>query len=164
MNHGMSFSVQAYRAIKILVYLASQQDDRQVTLGELVEALGDRLHSVRDGAAALSRTGFTTGRGGVTGGIRLAKTPNCIRLKDVFLKTAPKTRLNICQFDRKSKDRCNCYMSGFCTISNLYAEAMAATLRTFEQTSLSDLLTPEVIQTAQDIASRYLAANIAPDA
>lgn len=164
MNHGMSFSVQAYRAIKVLIYLAAQDEGRQVTLGELVEALGDRLHSVRDAAAALSRHGFTTGRGGVTGGIRLNLKPEDIRLDEVFLKTAPKTRLNICRFDREDADRCDCYMSGSCAISQVYAEAMSATLRSFERRRVSDLLTPGTIRHAKDAASRYLANASSPEA
>jgi Rrf2 family nitric oxide-sensitive transcriptional repressor len=121
-------------ALRILMYAAAQ-DERLITIEETAELYGiSRAHLMKV-ANQLTRAGYLTAVRGRSGGLKLAKRPNKIRLGDVVRATEPDFALVEC-FGADN----HCLITPRCRLRGALKEALGAFVATLDRYTLADLL------------------------
>jgi Rrf2 family transcriptional regulator, nitric oxide-sensitive transcriptional repressor len=131
----VQLTLHAEYALRVLLYLGSQPQ-RVVSTTEISSAYGiSKNHLVRV-MQTLSEEGYLHLVPGRSGGARLAKEPQSIRLGDVVRHAEHTLRLAEC-FDRKTN---NCVITPVCSLRPVLKEALSAFLSTLNAYTLADLL------------------------
>lgn len=118
-------------SLRVLIHLALHQE-RLCSIGEIsrtYEISHDHLSKVSN---ALARDGFVETVRGRTGGMRLAKPANEIRVGDVVRRTEEGFQLADCS---------GCALSPACGLTGVLAEAVRAMMAVFDAYTIADLLT-----------------------
>jgi Rrf2 family transcriptional regulator, nitric oxide-sensitive transcriptional repressor len=121
-------------ALRVLLYLASHPG-RVVTTQEISDAYGiSKNHLVRV-MQTLGGHGYIAVAPGRSGGVRLARDPQEIRLGDVIRTAEPNLRVVEC-FDRETN---TCPIASVCGLKGLLKEALDAFLAVLDRHTVADL-------------------------
>jgi Rrf2 family nitric oxide-sensitive transcriptional repressor len=121
-------------ALRILMYAAARSD-RLITIEETAEVYGVSRAHLRKIANALTRAGYLTAVRGRSGGLKLGKRPDKIRLGDVVRLTEPDFALVEC-FSAGDQ----CIITSRCRLRGVLKEALAAFVGVLDNYTLKDLL------------------------
>ena len=145
-------------ALRVLMY-AHAAGDRRVTIEEIAASYRiSRAHLMKV-VNALTRAGYLTAVRGRSGGLRLARPADEIRLGEVVRSTEPDFPLVEC-FATGNQ----CVITGCCRLPRLLNQALAAFLDTLDQHTLASIaLKPRdfrtVIGPAPEVAPRRRGAS-----
>ena len=120
-------------ALRTLVYLALQPEDRLSTITEVAEKFQISRNHVVKIVHQLGVKGYIETVRGKHGGIRLAHTPDAINLKDVISDMENVSCLLDCQ-------RENCLLNSVCRLQAIMRKAMRAFLGVLAEYTLQDLV------------------------
>jgi Rrf2 family nitric oxide-sensitive transcriptional repressor len=133
----LHLTLHADYSLRVLLYLANTPE-RQVTTQEISQAYGISKHHLVRVVKSLGTGGFVTILPGRTGGIRLAKEPDQIRVSDVVKATEPGFRLVEC-FDGHSN---TCPIVPVCLLQGALGGALQAFFEVLDRYTLADLIVP----------------------
>lgn len=120
-------------ALRVLMYVHAA-GERRVTIEEMAEAYHiSRAHLMKV-VNTLTRAGYLTALRGRSGGLRLARPADQIRLGDVLRDTEPDFALVEC-FVTGSP----CVITGCCRLPRILNQALAAFLGTLDQYTLEGI-------------------------
>jgi Rrf2 family nitric oxide-sensitive transcriptional repressor len=121
-------------ALRVLMYAAVRRD-QLITIEETAKVYGISRAHLRKVANHLTRAGYLTAVRGRSGGLKLAKRPDKIRLGDVMRATEPDFALVEC-FMSDSQ----CLLTSHCRLRGALKEALAAFVQTLDRYTLADLM------------------------
>ena len=131
----MQLSLHADYALRTLLYLGAHPNETIATK-RVSEAYGiSRNHLVRV-VQTLAETGYVHATAGRTGGIRLAKSPDQIRLGQVVRDAEPNLVLVEC-FDRATN---TCPIAPACELKGILRDALEVFLKHLDGYTLEDLI------------------------
>ena len=122
-------------AIRVLLYLGSQPDDRLSSIGDIARSYGISHNHLMKVVNILTRTGYIKGVRGRSGGFTLAKPPEDINLGEVVRATEPDFALVEC-FASGSQ----CIITKRCKLPGILNEALSAFIETFDRYTLADIM------------------------
>jgi len=121
-------------ALRILMYAAARSD-RLITIEETAAVYGVSRAHLRKVANTLTRAGYLAAVRGRSGGLRLGKNPEKIRLGDVVRLTEPDFALVECFADGDQ-----CIITSRCRLRGVLKEALAAFSGVLDNYTLKDLM------------------------
>lgn len=121
-------------ALRILMY-AAVRSDRLITVEETAAVYGISRAHLRKVANTLTRAGYLTAVRGRSGGLKLGKSLEKIRLGDVARVTEPDFALVEC-FSAGDQ----CIITSRCRLRGVLKEALAAFVGVLDNYTLKDLL------------------------
>ncbi len=141
----MQLSLHADYALRTLIYLGAHPSET-VSTKRISEAYGiSRNHLVRV-VQTLAEAGYVHASAGRTGGIRLAKAPEQIRLGQVVRDAEPNLVLVEC-FDPATN---TCPIAGACVLKGYLMEGLKVFLAQLDRWTLADVLAgqrqPELVR------------------
>jgi Rrf2 family nitric oxide-sensitive transcriptional repressor len=113
---------------------AAAQNDRLITVEETATVFGISRAHLRKVANALTRAGYLTAVRGRSGGLKLGKSPDKIRLGDVVRATEPDFALVECWAGER------CVLTACCHLRGVLKEALDAFFAVLDSHTLRDLL------------------------
>ncbi|MGL5949228.1 MAG: Rrf2 family transcriptional regulator [Aeromonas sp.] len=119
-------------ALRTLTFLALQQKDRLSTISEVAQIFAISRNHVVKIVHQLGLRGYIETVRGKHGGIRLARAPEAINLRDVVMDMENV----LCAVDCKRE---NCRLSGGCRIQGILRRAMNAFLEVLAEFTLADV-------------------------
>jgi len=131
----MNLSLFSDYSLRVLMYAALKNDVFQVD--EVTEAYGISRHHVAKVVHSLSKLGYIETRRGRGGGIRLARSPEEIRIGRLVRATEGGTEIVEC-FDAATN---TCRLNGSCRLKGALAAAMNAFYQSLDCLTLCDLVT-----------------------
>lgn len=131
----MHLTLHADYSLRVLLYLANRHE-RLVTTQEISQAYGISKHHLVRVVQSLGAGGFVDILAGRTGGIRLAKEPQQIRIGDVVRATEPGFRMVEC-FDSQSN---TCPIVAVCGLQGVLGGALQAFFDVLDKYTLADLV------------------------
>lgn len=132
-------------SLRVLIHLALH-DDRLCSIAEIARTYDISHNHLMKVVNALARDGFVETVRGRSGGMRLARSADDIRVGEVIRRTEEGFQLADCS---------GCSLAPACGLTGVLAEAMAAMLSVFDAYTITDLLTDKE-------AMRRLIAGDAP--
>ena len=117
-------------ALRVLLYLGAQPD-RICSIAEIARAYGISQNHLMKVAHDLGKAGYVEGVRGRSGGIRLAKPADRIRVGAVVRHTEEGFDLADCG---------SCVIAPACGLSGVLSEALAAFMAVLDRYTLADLL------------------------
>lgn len=117
-------------AMRVLLYLASQSDDRLSSIGEIARGYGISQNHLMKVVNDLVRAGYIESVRGRFGGIRLARHADTINVGQVVRHTED-------DFDLVDCDRC--VIAPACGLTGVLHEATSAFLAVLDSYSLADV-------------------------
>jgi Rrf2 family transcriptional regulator, nitric oxide-sensitive transcriptional repressor len=131
----MQVSLHADYALRVLVHLGTHSD-RLVTTQEISDAYGISKHHLVRVVHTLAEHGYVDIQAGRSGGVRLAREPELIRLGDVIRNAEPNMRLVEC-FDGQTN---TCPIASVCALKGMLNEALQAFLTSLNRYTVADVL------------------------
>lgn len=131
----MQLTLHADYSLRVLIYLAIHQD-RLVPTAEISKAYGISEHHLVKVVHHLGESGVVLSRRGRSGGSRLAKAPEEIRIGDVLSGAEPDFCLVEC-FDKKKS---TCPIDRVCTLKDLLQRASRAFIDVLNDKTLADVV------------------------
>ena len=133
----MQLSLHADYSLRVLIYLGTHRGE-VVTTGSISKAYGiSKNHLVRV-MHTLGEHGYVDLIPGRSGGVRLKRAPEDIRLGQVVRDAEPNMRLVEC-FDMQTN---TCPIAAVCGLQKHLDSALQAFLRELDRFTLDQLLTP----------------------
>lgn len=130
-----SFSDYALR----MLMLAASSGERTITIEQTARIFNVSRTHLNKVANTLTRGGYLTAIRGRSGGLRLGRAPESIRIGDVIRLTEPDFALVECLATGNQ-----CVLTRCCKLSGMLSEAMGAFLATLDRFTLADIvLSPE---------------------
>lgn len=117
-------------AMRVLLYLASQPDDRLSSIGEIARGYGISQNHLMKVVNDLARAGYIESVRGRFGGIRLARHADTINVGQVVRHTED-------DFDLVDCD--GCVIAPACGLTGVLHEATSAFLAVLDRYSLTDV-------------------------
>jgi Rrf2 family nitric oxide-sensitive transcriptional repressor len=131
----MQLSLHADYAFRVLIYVATHPDET-VTTVQISQAYGiSRNHLVRV-VRTLGDSGYLKLMPGRSGGMRLARDPDSIRLGEVVRQAEPHLRLVEC-FDKETN---TCPIVSACALKAWLKDGMHAFLAELDRHTLAELM------------------------
>lgn len=131
----VQLSLHSDFALRALIYLGTRRD-RLVTTQEISSAYGiSKNHLVRV-IHTLAAQQYVEIHAGRSGGLKLGREPQEIRLGDVVRYAEPNLRLVEC-FDRETN---TCPIARVCALKGMLNEALIAFLESLNRYTLADIL------------------------
>jgi Rrf2 family nitric oxide-sensitive transcriptional repressor len=124
-------------ALRVLILLGIS-DDRLVTIDEIGDRYGISANHLMKVVHRLGTCGYVETVRGKGGGIRLARSPESIRLGDVVRDFEEDMAVVEC-FDKASN---TCPIERDCQLTGVLREALRAFLRKLDDHTLADLVRP----------------------
>jgi Rrf2 family nitric oxide-sensitive transcriptional repressor len=147
----MQLSLHADYALRVLVY-AGTHPDRLVTTQEISNAYGiSKNHLVRV-IQTLGERKYVHIQTGRSGGVRLACSPEQIRLGDVVRDAEPNMRLVEC-FDRETN---KCPIVRHCALKGMLNEALQAFLESLNRYTLADVITSSTQPALRSVFAEFI--------
>ena len=149
----MRFSVQSDLAIRLFLYLGSQDASRHVPLHEFCEALDTARPTLSVLVPRLVNAGLIQSKSGPAGGLKLVRTLDDILVSEVITIAEHRAEWKFarCDYDHG----CNCYMKGYCAVKPMYQFVANKMIQIFDEFKLSDLQRPINRQNAKRFAEEY---------
>ena len=122
-------------ALRVLLFAASVEDGRLVTIEETAALYGISRAHLKKVVRLLIHEGYLEGLRGRTGGFRLARPPERINLGAVLRVTEPDFGMVECFLPENA-----CRITRCCRLPRLINAALAALISTFDAHSLADIL------------------------
>jgi Rrf2 family nitric oxide-sensitive transcriptional repressor len=122
-------------ALRLLMYLALKAD-RLATVEEVATAFGISRNHMMKVAHGLGQAGYVETLRGRTGGLRLNRKAESIRIGDVIRDMEEGWRMVEC-FDA---ERNTCVIAGPCRLKGVLKEALAAYMAVLDRHTLADLM------------------------
>lgn len=117
-------------AMRVLLYLGSQPDDRLCSIGDISRGYGISQNHLMKVVNDLVNAGYVESVRGRFGGIRLARAAETINIGQVIRHTEDGFELVDCG---------SCVIAPACGLTGVLHEAMAAFMAVFDRYSLADL-------------------------
>lgn len=117
-------------AIRVLLYLGSQPDDRLSSIGDIARSYGISQNHLMKVVNDLVNAGYLESVRGRFGGIRLARAPEAINIGDVVRHTEDGFDLVDCA---------NFIIAPACGLTGVLHEALAAFMQVLDRYTLADL-------------------------
>ncbi len=131
----MRFTYFTDYSFRVLIYLGLYPD-RLVSIGEISKAYGVSRNHVVKVVHHLVKHGFVASTRGCGGGLRLARAPRAINLRDVVRATEPDFDLVEC-FNRSDS---RCRIAPSCGLAPVLVEALGAFHQVLGSYDLGDVL------------------------
>ena len=131
----MQLSLHADYALRVLVYVGTHRD-RVVRTEEISRSYGISKHHLVRVVQTLANSGYLEIRTGRSGGVKLKREPEAIRLGDVVRAAEPNMRLVEC-FDRETN---TCVIAPVCGLKGMLREALDAFLDALNRHTLADIM------------------------
>lgn len=131
----MKLSLFSDYSLRVLMYGAVKDDAFQ--LDEVTDAYGISRHHLAKVVHHLSKLGYLDTRRGRGGGIRLAKSPEDIRIGRLVRETEEEPAIVEC-FDAATN---TCKLASHCRLKGVLAGAMGAFFAALDEHTLKDLVT-----------------------
>ncbi len=132
----MRLNVQTDYALRMLMHLAVNRDTL-VTIAEVAERFQISRNHLMKVAYILGQEGFVEAVRGRSGGLRLGRPPEDIRIGDVVRRMEGDFALVECFQGGKGE----CLITPACKLKGVLHEAMAAFLAVLDEYSIRDLVT-----------------------
>jgi Rrf2 family nitric oxide-sensitive transcriptional repressor len=137
----MNLKVQTDYALRVLLYLAHKGE--QASVDEMARAYGiskDHLFKV---VQQLGRLGYVASRAGRSGGVKLKKKPETVRVDQVVAQFEGRNGVLACVDDPGV-----CKLEPGCVLRNALIKAEDAFYETLSQLTLADVLRPNDVRGA----------------
>ena len=122
-------------ALRVLLYAASIEDGRLVTIGETASVYGISQGHLKKVVMNLIHAGFQQGTRGRTGGFRLARPANQIRLGEVLRATETDFALVECY--KQGSPSC---IARPCRLPPIIDKAVRSFLATLDEFTIADVM------------------------
>lgn len=122
-------------ALRVLLYAASIEDGRLVTIGETAAVYGISQGHLKKVVMSLIHAGFLQGTRGRTGGFRLARPASQIRLGEVLRATETDFALVEC-FQQGNA----CCITRPCRLPPIIARAVDSFMATLDEFTIADVM------------------------
>lgn len=119
-------------AMRVLLYLGSQPDDRLSSIGDISRGYGISQNHLMKVVNDLVNAGYVESVRGRFGGIRLARAPETINIGQVMRHTEDSFDLVDCG---------SCVIAPACGLTGVLHEAMAAFMDVLDRYTVADLQT-----------------------
>lgn len=150
----MQMTTRTDHAIKIMLYLAAQDEDRWVAAPEIASAIASSSAVVQKIVLALSLANLLRTSRGRYGGIKLTRKLADIPLSEVVAVGESESGWKFTECDRRPN--CDCYLSGGkCTLRAMYRNVQEQIMGIFGSISLAQLRTKETDQAAREHYEDY---------
>ncbi|MBL1259337.1 MAG: Rrf2 family transcriptional regulator [Thiotrichaceae bacterium] len=130
----MQLTLYTDYSFRVLLYLGVNRD-RLCTIAEISERCAATQNHLVKVVHNLGREGYIQTMRGRTGGIRLKKEPEDIRLTDIIRCT--EVNLNIAECLRENN---KCHITKVCKIKHIFKEAQNEFIETLDRYTVADLL------------------------
>ncbi len=149
----MQMSIRSDNAIKALLYLAAQTEDRYVPVPELAFAVAVSAFSMQTLINDLAQANLVRTTRGRNGGVKALRDLAQIRVSEVIAVGEQEAGWKFTECDR-SPD-CSCYLNGRCSLRAMYRNVQEQIMAIFEGYSMSQLRSPETDAAARERAALY---------
>ena len=149
----MRQSVHTDYSIRVLMYLGVF-NERLVNIDEIAKSYDISKNHLTKVVHNLAKADFIHSIRGRNGGIRLARPPKNINLKEVVITTEEDFNMVEC-FNQKTN---KCVITGACQLGDVFSEALGNYLQTLAQYSLADLLKNNALM-KKSLQRRYQQLN-----
>ncbi|MGI2036342.1 RrF2 family transcriptional regulator [Rhizobium panacihumi] len=150
----MQMTTRTDNAIKIMLYLAAQMEDRWVPASEIGSAIAASGFVVQKIVLDLSLANLLSTSRGRYGGIKLKRDLADIPLSEVVAVGERETGWKFTECDRRPD--CDCYLSGGkCTLRAMYRNVQEQIMGIFGGITLAQLRTKETDQAAREHYANY---------
>ncbi|MFD0051920.1 Rrf2 family transcriptional regulator [Actinomycetes bacterium NPDC127524] len=122
-------------SIRVLIYLATNQNHKLVNIKEIAEVYGISKNHLMKIIYNLGKLGYIETIRGRNGGIRLAKSPAEINIGEIIRKTEEDFYLVEC-FQNHSE---NCAIAPVCSLKYVFNKALESFLQVLDGYSLEDV-------------------------
>jgi Rrf2 family transcriptional regulator, nitric oxide-sensitive transcriptional repressor len=122
-------------SIRVLIYLASHQNDKLVNIKEIAEAYDISKNHLMKIIYNLGKMGYIRTVRGRNGGFKLAKAPAEINIGEIVRKTEEDFYLVEC-FDHNNK----CVITPVCSLKHILNHALESFLKVLDQYTLEDIV------------------------
>lgn len=145
----MQLSTRTDNAIKIILYLAAQVEDRWVPAAEIGSAISASSFVVQKIVLDLANANLLVTARGRYGGIKLTRDLEGILMSEVVAVGEQETGWKFTECDRRPD--CDCYLSGGrCTLRAMYRNVQEEIMSMFSEITLAQLRTKETDQAARE--------------
>ena len=152
----MQMTTRTDNAIKIMLYLAAQVEDRWVAAPEIASAIAVSSFVVQKIVLDLSNANLLRTSRGRYGGIKLPRNLADIPLSEVVAVGESESGWKFTECDRRPD--CNCYLSGGnCTLRAMYRHVQEQIMTMFGNINMAQLRTKETDQAALEHYAAYRA-------
>ncbi len=127
----MRFTLYTDYSLRVLIHL-TLHDERLCSIGEISRTYELSHNHLMKVANALARDGFVETVRGRSGGMRLARPADAIKVGEVIRRTEDGFDLADC---------CGCALSPACGLTGLLAKGMQAMMAVFDSCTIADLVT-----------------------
>jgi Rrf2 family nitric oxide-sensitive transcriptional repressor len=122
-------------SIRVLLYLASQKNDKLANIKEIAEAYDISKNHLMKIIYNLGKMGYIETIRGRNGGIRLAKRPSEINIGEIVRITEEDFYLVECFGDHSN----NCVIAPVCSLKHILNRALDAFLKVLDEYTLEDI-------------------------
>jgi Rrf2 family nitric oxide-sensitive transcriptional repressor len=138
LTQTMRLTVFTDYTLRVLIYLGAHQEEaRLTTIGDIAAAYGISENHLMKIVHHLARQGYVETIRGKGGGMRLARTPERIRIGEVVRGAEKDLRVVECRAQSNE-----CPIASVCALSGLLGRAMEAFLEVLDGETLAELLKP----------------------
>lgn len=149
----MQMSMRSDNALKALLYLAAQTEDRWVPVPELAFAMSVSPFSMQTLINDLAQANLVRTTRGRNGGVKTTRDLAQIRVSEVIAVGEQEAGWKFTECDR-SPD-CSCYLNGRCSLRNMYRTVQEQIMAIFEGYSMAQLRTAETDSAARERATDF---------
>ncbi|MDQ0218008.1 Rrf2 family transcriptional regulator [Peribacillus cavernae] len=128
-------------SIRVLLYLASQRNEKLANISEIAEAYDISKNHLMKVIYNLGKMGYIETIRGRNGGIRLAKLPSEINIGEIVRKTEEDFYLVEC-FEHHSN---KCVIAPVCSLKHIFNRALDAFLQILDEYTLEDITENKVM-------------------
>lgn len=128
-------------SLRVLLYLASQKDDKLSNIKEIAEAYDISKNHLMKIIYNQGKMGYIETVRGRNGGIRLAKLPSEINIGEIVRKTEEDFYLVECFEHEHNK----CVITPVCSLKHIFNKALDAFLQVLDEYTLEDVIENKVM-------------------
>lgn len=130
----MQISRKVDYALRAIIYLSLQKDDRPVPVNEIASRRRIPRKFLEKIIQDLIRSGLVKSHRGAHGGYTLARTPDGVTFRDIIESVEGPISLNVCVTEQH-----DCSVIATCNMQRVWQEGQRRLLEFFADTTLADL-------------------------
>ena len=143
----MQVSRKVDYALRAVIYLSLQRDDRPVPVSEIASSRRIPQKFLEKIIMNLIRAGLVHSHRGAHGGYTLARSPDQVSFRDVIEAVEGPISINVCVTERR-----DCSVLSSCNMQRIWQEGQRRMLEYFSDTTLADLLPTIAVNNRQEVA------------